>query len=104
MNLSPSTLDQRLGSSPDPAAGPGSLPLISVVTPSHNQGPFLERCIQSVLAQDYPHFEHIVYDNRSTDQTHSILRRYPHVVWTSEPDSGQTPGGRRGCRRTPSCC
>ena len=65
-------------------------PLISVVTPSWNQGPFIERCIQSVLDQQYPDFEHIIYDNCSTDQTHEVLRQYPHVNWTSEPDRGQS--------------
>jgi glycosyltransferase involved in cell wall biosynthesis len=68
----------------------GELPLISVVTPSWNQGPFLERCIQSVLDQNYPAFEHIVYDNCSDDETHEVLRRYPHIDWTSEPDRGQS--------------
>lgn len=65
-------------------------PLISVVTPSYNQGRYIERCIQSVLDQDYPNFEHIVCDNCSTDGTLDILRRYPHLDWVSEPDRGQS--------------
>ena len=50
-------------------------PLISAVTPSFNQARFLERCIRSVHDQRYPSFEHIVYDNCSTDGTLGILRR-----------------------------
>lgn len=66
------------------------LPLISVVTPSFNQGAFIERCIRSVADQNYANFEHIVFDNRSTDETLDVLRRYPHVRWTSERDTGQS--------------
>ncbi len=75
------------------------LPLISVVTPSYNQGRFIERCIRSVLEQNYPNFEHIVYDNCSTDQTLEVLRRYPHVNWVSEPDGGQSDALNKGLRK-----
>jgi glycosyltransferase involved in cell wall biosynthesis len=78
----------------------GALPLISVVTPSFNQGRFLEQCIRSVLDQDYPHFEHIVYDNCSSDETHAILRRYPHIDWVSEPDRGQSDALNKAIRRS----
>ena len=71
-------------------------PLISVVTPSFNQGRFIDRCIRSVLGQHYPHFEHIVYDNCSTDGTLDILRRYPHLTWVSEPDRGQSHAVNKG--------
>ena len=74
-------------------------PLVSVVTPSYNQGAFIERCIQSVLAQDYPNFEHIVYDNCSTDGTLDVLRRYPHLTWVSEPDCGQSDALNKALRR-----
>jgi len=73
-------------------------PLISVVTPSFNQGPFIERCIRSVLDQQYPHFEHIVIDNQSTDETPAIVRRYRHVQWVSEPDAGQSDAVNKGIR------
>ena len=71
-------------------------PRISVVTPSLNQGRFLERNIKSVLAQDYPDFEHIVIDAESTDETIGVLERYPSVRWVSEPDDGQTNGINKG--------
>lgn len=67
-----------------------TMPMISVVTPSFNQGRFIEHCIRRVMEQGYPRFEHIVCDNCSSDETLSVLRRYPHVKWTSEPDRGQS--------------
>lgn len=67
-----------------------AVPKISIVTPSFNQGEFIKQTIDSVLAQDYPNFEHIVVDGGSTDNTLEILRSYPHLKWTSAPDRGQT--------------
>lgn len=66
------------------------LPLVSIVTPSLNQGSFVEEAIRSVLAQDYPNVEHIVVDGGSSDETLEIVRRYPHLRWMSEPDEGQS--------------
>lgn len=69
-----------------------SLPKISIVTPSYNQGEFIEETIRSVLLQGYPNLEYIIMDGGSTDGTQEILERYKpwlsHVV--SEPDSGQS--------------
>lgn len=71
-------------------------PKISVVTVSFNQGEFIQQNIESVLQQDYPNFEHIVIDGGSTDNTLEILRSYPHVNWTSEPDRGQSHALNKG--------
>jgi glycosyltransferase involved in cell wall biosynthesis len=74
-------------------------PLVSIVTPSYNQGAFIETTIRSVLDQSYPRIEHIVVDGGSTDGTLEILARYPHVKWTSEPDSGQAEAVNKGFKR-----
>ena len=66
-----------------------SVPIISVVTPSFNQGPFIRETIESVLAQGGDDWEHIVVDGGSNDDTISILKEYPHLVWVSEKDKGQ---------------
>jgi glycosyltransferase involved in cell wall biosynthesis len=54
-------------------------PLVTVVTPSYNTGPFIEETLRSVQMQDYPYVEHIVLDSGSTDQTPDILARFPSV-------------------------
>lgn len=53
-----------------------SQPLISVVTPFHNTAPYLAQCIESVLAQSYSHFEYILVDNCSTDESGEIADSY----------------------------
>lgn len=72
------------------------LPKISIITPSFNQGQYIEQCIQSVMNQGYPDFEHIVIDGGSTDNTVAILEKYPHVIWVSEPDDGQADALNKG--------
>ncbi len=67
-----------------------SAPFFSVVTPSWNQGEWIDGCIRSVLAQGAPDFEHIVFDNFSTDSTAAVLARHPHLITRVERDSGQS--------------
>jgi glycosyltransferase involved in cell wall biosynthesis len=64
-------------------------PLISIVTPAYNCAPFMRACIESVVAQAYEPFEHIVMDNASQDGSVEILKQYPHVKWVSEKDTGE---------------
>jgi glycosyltransferase involved in cell wall biosynthesis len=73
---------------------------ISILTPSFNSGHYLEQAIRSVLAQNDPDFEHIVVDGGSKDETVSILRRYPHLRWVSEPDRGQCDGMNKAFARS----
>jgi len=75
-----------------------SYPKISIVTPSYNQGEFIEETIRSVLLQNYPNLEYIVMDGGSTDNTISILEKYSHWIslWRSEKDNGQTHAINKG--------
>ena len=74
-------------------------PKISVITVSFNHAHFIRQNIESVLAQNYPNFEHIIIDGGSTDETISILKEYPHLRWTSEPDRGQSNALNKGFSR-----
>ena len=65
-------------------------PKISILTPSYNQGKYIEQAIASVIDQRYPHFEHIIIDGGSEDNTLSLLKKYPHLKWISEKDRGQS--------------
>lgn len=78
---------------------PESPILLSVVTPSRNQARFLRRNIESVLEQGVPGVEHIVMDGASTDGSVEILRAYPHLIWESQPDSGQSQALNRAIAR-----
>lgn len=78
-----------------------SYPLVSIVTPSLQQGRFIEKTIRSVLAQDYPAVEYLVMDGGSTDETLDVLRAYSrHITfWESGPDRGQANAINKGFAR-----
>ena len=82
------------------AAVPGpAAPLITVVTPSYNQGRFIRATIESVLSQNYPHLEYIVVDGGSTDETASVVSEYSsRLTWISEKDNGQSHAINKGFR------
>ena len=77
-------------------------PVISVVTPSYNQGRFLEETICSVLTQGYPSVEYVVIDGASSDDSVEIIRRYADrlTYWVSETDKGQYDAINKGFART----
>jgi len=73
--------------------------LVSIITPSYNQGRFIEETILSVKNQDYPNIEHIVVDGGSVDNTLDILKEYEgtyNLRWISEPDEGQADAINKG--------
>jgi len=66
------------------------LPKFSMVVPSLNQGPFLGRCLESLILQGYPDLEVLVVDGGSTDESIEVIRKFDHHIswWRSRPDSG----------------
>jgi glycosyltransferase involved in cell wall biosynthesis len=77
------------------------LPSISVITPSYNQGAYLEETLRSVLGQRYPNLQYLVIDGGSTDDSVGIIRRYEaHLAyWVSEKDRGQVEAINKGLAR-----
>ena len=76
------------------------LPSISIVTPSYNQGQFIEQTIRSVLLQGYQRLEYIIIDGGSADNTVDIIKKYNAYLtyWVSESDNGQCDAINKGTR------
>jgi glycosyltransferase involved in cell wall biosynthesis len=79
-----------------------SWPRITIITPSFNQGDFLEDTILSILNQNYPNLEYFIVDGGSTDNSLEIIRKYEDKIdwWVSEPDRGQSHAINKGLERT----
>jgi glycosyltransferase involved in cell wall biosynthesis len=73
---------------------------MTIVTPSFNQGQFLEATIRSILLQNYPNLEYFILDGGSTDGSVEIIEKYSRWIdfWASEPDRGQSAAINRGLR------
>ena len=76
-------------------------PKITIVTPSYNQGQFLEETLRSVILQGYPNLEYFVIDGGSTDESAEIIKKYEPWIdfWVSEKDRGQTHAINKGYER-----
>src|SRR6185369_2074543 len=78
-----------------------TFPSVSIVTPSFNQGHYLEQCIDSILSQNYPNLEYIIIDGGSTDGSVEIIKKYEkHLTyWQSQPDNGHYSAVNEGFAR-----
>lgn len=76
-------------------------PRITIVTPSYNQGSFIEETIRSVLLQGYPNLEYIIIDGGSSDDSVALVSRYSEWLsfWVSEPDNGQAAAINKGFKK-----
>src|SRR5438270_3751687 len=86
-----------------PARPDGSAwPRISIVTPSYNQGEFIEETIRSVLLQGYPDLEYFVLDGGSTDASTGVIGKYERWLtwWLSERDAGQADAINNGLQKS----
>ncbi len=76
-------------------------PLITIITPSFNQAGFIRQTIESVIGQDYPRVEYLIFDGGSTDGSVEIIRSYENRVttWVSRKDRGQSDAINQGLRQ-----
>lgn len=70
----------------------------SIITPSYNQGQFIEQTILTVVSQPGVEKQHIVMDGGSNDNTTDVLKKYPHLIWMSEKDKGQADALHKGLK------
>lgn len=77
------------------------LPKISIITPSLNQGHYLQQCLDSIIMQNYRNLEMIIIDGGSSDDTISIIKAYEDKIsyWISEPDKGQSEAINKGVQK-----
>ena len=94
----PQTVPKSYSLTKPPA--PASAPVISIVTPSYNQGGFIERTIKSIISQGYANLEYIIQDGASTDETMQVVAKYRKHLKHAESvkDSGQTQAINLGFR------
>lgn len=87
---------------PDKMPDGSPWPRISIVTPSLNQGQFIEETIRSVLLQGYPDLEYIIIDGGSKDASIQEIEKYSNWLhyWVREPDKGQANAINKGFKRT----
>src|SRR5215470_9606901 len=78
----------------------GSWPRLSIITPSFNQGQFIEETIRSILLQGYPHLEYFIMDGGSTDGSVEMIEKYSPWLsyWVSQTDHGQSDAINRGLK------
>ncbi|CAN5454414.1 hypothetical protein BH09BAC1_BH09BAC1_00830 [soil metagenome] len=76
------------------------LPKISIITPSYNQGHYIEETIVSIIGQGYPNLEYIIIDGGSKDGTVDVIKKYEeHITyWVSEKDAGQSDAINKGLK------